>query len=146
MTHLCKASALCALAVLSIATANSQAVNGTLLGSVTDSSGAVVVNAKVTITEQSTNVARMAMTNESGNYQFGDLPPGRYEVAVEQAGFKKELRRDVDLQVDTTVRVNVALVPGAASETVEVTGAPPTLQTDRADTGRKIDTMVVSEL
>jgi len=81
MKNLCKASALCALAVLSFITAYSQAVNGTLLGSVTDSSGAVVVNAKVTITEQNTNISHAAVTNESGNYSFGDLPPGRYSVA-----------------------------------------------------------------
>src|SRR5580700_301695 len=146
MKNLCRASAMCALLVLSVAVAYSQAVNGTLLGNVTDASGAVVVNAKVTITEQNTNIIHSMATNESGNYAFGDLPPGRYQVVVEQAGFKKESRRDIDLQVDSTVRVNVALQPGSVSETVEVTGAPPVLQTDSAATGTKMDQLQTASL
>jgi hypothetical protein len=146
MKNLCKASALCALAVLCVATAYSQAVNGTLLGTVTDSSGAVIVNAKVTITETNTGISHSEMTNVSGNYSFGDLPPGRYAVVVEQAGFKKESRRDIDVLVDSTVRINIALQPGAVTETVEVTGAPPILQTDSAGTGTKMDRNEVAAL
>src|SRR5580704_15562355 len=146
MRNLCRASATFALLAFSMAAAYSQAVNGTLLGSVTDASGAVVVNAKVTITEQNTNIVRSAMTNESGNYSFGDLPPGKYAVTVEQTGFKKESRRDIDLLVDSTVRVNIALQPGAVTETVEVTGAPPILQTDSAGTGTKMDRIEVASL
>jgi hypothetical protein len=123
-----------------------QAVNATLLGTVTDSSGGVVAGAKVTITEVNTGVGRSGQTNESGNYTFPDLPPGQYSVTTEAAGFKKETRRDVALQVNSSQRVDVQLQPGNISETIEVTGAAPALQTDRADTGRNIDTMVVSEL
>jgi hypothetical protein len=123
-----------------------QAVNATLLGSVSDVSGASVANAKVTLTESNTNVSRTAQTNESGNFVFSDLPPGNYTVAVEMTGFKKEERRDVALLVNTIQRVDIKIQPGNITETVEVTGAPPALQTDRADTGRNIDTMVVSEL
>lgn len=146
MKNLSRVSALCALLVLSMAVAYSQTVNGTLLGAVTDASGAVVVNAKVTITEENTNIIHSAMTNESGNYTFGDLPPGRYAVVVEQTGFKKESRRDIDLLVDSTVRVNVALQPGSVTETVEVTGAPPILQTDTASTGDKMDQIQTANL
>jgi hypothetical protein len=123
-----------------------QAVSATLLGSVSDVSGASVANAKVTLTESNTNVSRTAQTNESGNFVFPDLPPGTYTVAVEMTGFKKETRTDIAVLVNTTQRVDVKLQPGNITETVEVTGAPPALQTDRADTGRNIDTMVVSEL
>jgi carboxypeptidase family protein len=134
------------LALLSVSLAFSQAVNATLLGTITDVSGAVVPNAKVTVTEVNTNVGHTGQTNESGNYSFPDLPPGNYAVTVEAAGFKKETRRDIALLVNTTQRVDVQLQPGNLTETVEVTGAPPELQTDRADTGRNMDTMVVSEL
>jgi hypothetical protein len=123
-----------------------QAVNATLLGAVTDASGAVVPNAKVTITEVNTGISRSGQTNESGNYTFPDLPPGQYSVTVETAGFKKETRRDIALQVNSTQRVDIQLQPGEVTETIEITGAAPALQTDRADTGRNIDTMVVSEL
>lgn len=145
MKNLCKVCALFALAVFSVATAYSQFVNGTLLGNVTDTSGGVVPNAKVTITETNTNISRSTTTNESGNYSFPDLPPGKYMVAVEQTGFKKETRKDLDLLADSTLRVNVALQPGSVSETVEVTGAPPALQADRADTGAKIEVRLVED-
>jgi hypothetical protein len=124
----------------------SQVVSATVLGAVTDSSGAVVSGAKVTLTEANTNLSRTGQTNESGNFVFPDVPPGNYLVTVEMAGFKKEERKDIALQVNTTQRVDIQLQPGAITETVEVTGAPPVLQTDRADTGRNMDTMVVSEL
>src|ERR1044071_7381315 len=89
-----------------------QAVNATLVGTVTDASGAVVVNAKVTATESNTGVSRLVNTNESGNYTFTNLPPGVYIVSGEQTGFKKVQRTGVDLLVDTTTRVDLILQPG----------------------------------
>src|ERR1022692_4286633 len=115
MKNLCKASALFALAVFFVVTAYSQAVNGTLLGTVTDSSGAVVPNAKITLTETNTGIIHSATANESGNYSFPELPPGKYSVTVEQAGFKKESRADVDVEVNSVVRINVSLQPGNVS-------------------------------
>src|SRR5580658_1711697 len=132
--------------VLFVSSAFGQAVSSTVLGTVTDSSGAVVVNAKVTLTEVNTQINRTAQTNESGNYNFADVPPGNYSVTVEISGFKKETRRDISLLVNSSQRVDIQLTPGSVTETVEVSGAPPQLQTDRADTGRKLDSMVVSEL
>jgi hypothetical protein len=60
-----------------------QAVTASLVGTITDASGAVVVNAKVVITETNTNVSRTGNTNESGNYSFPNLPPGVYSVSAE---------------------------------------------------------------
>ncbi|MBS1857751.1 MAG: TonB-dependent receptor [Acidobacteria bacterium] len=124
----------------------SQAVNATLLGTVTDASGAVVPNAKVTATEVNTGVSRNTQTNESGNYTFPDTPPGLYAVTVESTGFKKETRKDITVIVNSSTRVDVALTPGAVTETIEVTGAPPLLQTDRADTGAKIESILTAAL
>src|ERR1700712_5388532 len=67
-----------------------QAVNATLLGTVTDSTGAAIGNAKVTATETSTGALHESVTNDSGNYTFPDLTPGRYTVTVQASGFKKE--------------------------------------------------------
>jgi hypothetical protein len=134
-----------ALLLLSMAVAYSQAVSGTLLGTVTDASGAVVNNAKVTITETNTNIVHSTTTNESGNFTFPDMPPGRFTVTVEQTGFKRERRSDVDLLADSTVRVNIALQPGSVSETVEVTASTPPLQADRADTSVKLETRLVED-
>ena len=98
-----------------------QAVNATLLGTVTDVSGAVVPGAKVEIREVNTGSTRSTVTNESGNYVFADLPPGQYRVSVEKQGFKKEVHAAVDVLVNSTVRVDLKLEPGALSETIEVT-------------------------
>src|SRR5882724_906608 len=123
-----------------------QAVNATLLGTVTDSSGAAVSNAKVTITETNTGISRTSQTNESGNYISPDLPPGTYTVTAEQSGFKRVSRAGVDVIVNTTQRVDLVLQPGNISETITVEAETPILQTERADTGRKIDTVLTENL
>jgi hypothetical protein len=134
------------MASLSASLAYSQAVNGTLLGSVTDASGGTVHNGKVTLTEETTGVSHTAQTNESGNFTFPDLAPGRYTVTVEMAGFKKEVRRGVEVVVDLTSRINLQLQPGNVTESIEVVDTAPTLETDRADVGRSIDTVSVANL
>src|SRR5712691_8307789 len=123
-----------------------QAVNGTLLGTITDSNHALVAGAAVTITDVNTNIKRSATTNESGNYVFGNLPQGTYRVDVERAGFKKVAETGVDVQVNATVRRDLQLEPGSLSEQVTVTAQEPALQTDRADTGRLIESKQVAEL
>src|SRR5271165_684582 len=115
-----------------------QAVNGSLVGTVTDSSGAVLPNAKVVLLETNTGVSKSAITNESGNYQFPNLPPGTYSVTVEQAGFKKVTRSGVDVQVDTAPRVDLIMQPGNVTETIEVTAEAAQLQTESAGTGTQI--------
>jgi len=140
---------LCLAAALFLVTAGlafSQAVSGSLLGTVTDTSGGSVANAKVTLTESNTGVARTALSNESGNYSFPSLPPGTYEVVVEQPGFKKVTRNRVDVQVNQSVRVDMSLQPGNVSESVEVTAETPALKTERADTGRTIETKQLADL
>src|SRR6266478_3284934 len=109
------------VAWLSASVAFSQAVNGSLVGAVTDSSGGSVPNAKVTITETNTGVSRSTNTNESGNYNFYDLPPGTYTVTAEQTGFKRASRPGVDVVVNTSGRVDLTLQPGQITETIEVT-------------------------
>ena len=137
---------LCALLLLTAGFGYSQAVNATLLGTVTDSSGAIVPNAKVTVTEVNTGVNRSGQTNESGNYTFPDMAPGQYAITVEVVGFKKEARKDIDLAVNSSTRIDVQLTPGNITETVEVTGAPPLLQTDRADTGAQLEVVQTASL
>src|ERR1051325_10056661 len=86
-----------------------QAVNATVLGTVADSTGAAVANAKVTITETNTNISRSTQTNDSGNYVFPDLPPGTYRVTAEQTGFKRASRAGIDVVVNTTSRIDLDL-------------------------------------
>src|SRR5205807_3645177 len=135
-----------AILVLSSGPVMAQAVSATLLGSVADSSGGVVAGAKVVTTEMKTGVSRATTTNDSGNYEFPDLPPGQYEVAVEREGFKKSVRSGVDVLVNSDVRVNMVLQPGTKSEVVEVMAEIPILQTDRADVGAKMEAKQVTDL
>src|SRR3982751_1155690 len=123
-----------------------QAVTGSLLGTITDSSGGSVPNAKVTITETKTGIGRSTEANESGNYSFPSLEPGTYKVAAERTGFRTSVRDGVDLLVNTTVRVDLVLTPGQVNETVVVTAEAALLQTDRSDTGRKIEAVQVANI
>ncbi|MGA8670061.1 MAG: carboxypeptidase regulatory-like domain-containing protein [Terracidiphilus sp.] len=123
-----------------------QAVNGTLLGTVTDPTGAVVANGKVIATETSTGTTHESVTNDSGNYTFPDMPPGPYSVTVTANGFKKATQENIDLPSNSAVRVDLSLQPGNVSETVYVSTAPPVLQTDRADISTKLETEEVLDM
>jgi len=149
LTHLWHLSiaALLAIILLSVpAPVRGQAVNATLLGTVTDSSGAPAGNVKITITEMNTGISRNSQTNDSGNYVAPDLPPGTYKVTAELSGFKRESRAGIDLIVNTTERVDLVLQPGDVSETITVEAETPILQTERADTGRKIESVLTENV
>src|SRR5438128_7981760 len=102
------------------ASASAQAVTGTLLGNVTDSSGAAVPGATVTATETQTNISRTTVSNESGYYIFSSLQNGTYSVDAELQGFKKFVRQNVKVDVNTTIRVDLKLEVGAITEAVTV--------------------------
>src|SRR5882757_4660380 len=123
-----------------------QAVNATLLGTVTDSSGAAVANAKVLVTETNTGIGRTSQTNDSGNYVFPDLPPGTYRVTAELSGFKRESKAGIGLVVNSTERIDLVLQPGNVSETITVEVETPILQTERADTGRKLESVLTENV
>src|SRR5262245_23681979 len=111
----------------------SQAVTGTLLGTVTDTSGAVVPNANVTATEVNTRISSRTSTTAEGLYTIPYLQPGTYRIEVEMPGFNKFARENVELKVASSVRVDATLEPGNVSEVVEVKAESPLLQTDRAE-------------
>lgn len=123
-----------------------QAVSATLLGAVSDPSGATIAKAKVTATETATSVVYQTITNDSGNYTFPDIKPGTYTVIVEAMGFKKETHQNIDVLSNSSTRVDVDMVTGSVSETVLVTTAPPLLQTDRADISTKIEARDMADL
>jgi hypothetical protein len=140
------ALALSALLMLIPSTAAAQAVTGTLLGNITDSSGAAMPGATVTATDVDKNISRNAVTNEAGYFIFTSLPNGNYTVEAELQGFKKTARQGVKVDVNTTVRVDLSLSVGQMSEEVTVSAESPVLQTDRTDTGRILESKMVSEL
>src|SRR5215831_15069537 len=137
-----------ALFIFSLRSAHlhAQAVKGSLLGIVTDATGAVIPGASVNINEVNTNLSRSTVTNESGNYVFGDLDRGVYRIEVQLGGFKKAIREKVDVLVNEDTRVDMRLEPGDISQSVEVIDALPLLQTDRADVGRQIETRQLQDM
>jgi hypothetical protein len=125
---------------------SAQAVTGTLLGNITDTSGGAVPGVTVTATEVDTNNVRTAVTNETGFYLFSSLRNGKYSVSAEIQGFKKVIRQNVLVDVNTTIRVDLTLEIGAVSEAVSVTAESPLLQTDRTDTGRSIESKMITDI
>jgi len=124
----------------------SQTLKGTILGTIADSTHAVMPGVAVNITETNTNFHRTETTNESGFFAFANLDPGNYRVEVEQPGFRKVVRSDIMLNANTTTRVDLELQPGAVTEVVDVTAEAPALQTDRSDTGGKIENQQLASL
>ena len=119
---------------------------GEITGVVTDSTGAIVANATVTVTNPDTNLTRRVTTNSSGNYSFPALLPGIYNVRAEVQGFQAEIRANVELQVQQTARIDFQLRVGAVSETIEVTGGAPLLNTENANVGTVIENKRIVDL
>jgi hypothetical protein len=126
--------------------ASAQAVYGSIIGTVTDPSGAAVANAKVTVTSQTKNVSVDTTTNESGNYAVTHLIPDVYRVRIEGQGFKVLEFKDIPVSADSAAPVNAQFQVGSTSEQVEVTAEAPQLKTDRADVAIEFDSRMVENL
>ena len=116
-----------------------------IIGTVTDSSGAVLVDAKVTVENPDTNLARTATTDSSGNYAIALLPAGRYNLKVEHAGFRAATVNSITLAIGDRSRQDIRLEIGQASESVEVTAQAAALQSDSAVVGNLISDRVVQD-
>ena len=134
------------LLLLSSAPSLAQAVYGSIVGTVTDSTGAAVANAKVTITDTGRDVTQVTTTNESGNYSQRFLIAGRYRVRVEANGFKTEVQDNVPVSVDTDVRVSMTLEVGQMTQTVEVSSEAGILKTEKSDVAVTYSARTVTEL
>lgn len=123
-----------------------QITSSTIVGTVTDSSGAAVANAQVTAVNTSTNLSRTAQTNDQGEYRIEFLPVGSYRVEVTAAGFEKSVRNDVVLQIAQPSRVDAQLQVGQVSQTVEVVSQVPLVNTTNAEIGRTIENQEILNL
>src|SRR5690242_16339766 len=113
--------------------ARAQVLYGSLVGNIKDSSGAAIGGAVVEATQQQTRVVRTATTDASGKYSLSNLPAGDYDLKITAQGFKTSAKTNVPVVLNSVSRFDTALEVGEISQTVEVTGAAPMLQTDRAD-------------
>lgn len=117
-----------------------------ITGVVTDSTGAVVQNAKVTITNVATGIVTHTTTSSAGGYTITDLIPGQYTVSADAAGFKKEVQSNVHVDVGTHATVNFALSAGTTSETINVTASSIALNASEPQLGTTIEPEVVKAL
>lgn len=115
-------------------------------GTVTDSTGAVVSGAAVTLTDEATQVKRTSQSDSSGVYLFPALPIGKYDLTVTATGFKTYQQKGIDLEVGSSIAVNPSLSVGTASQSVEVEANALALQTEDATFKQTIDHTAVTEM
>ncbi len=111
-----------------------------------DPSGAVIVNAKVTIANRDTGVQRVLDTNSSGEYVAPNLDPGLYTVSAEAPNFRKVIRETVHIEVGNDLRVDFQLPPGATSEVVDVKEEAPLVDTTTTTLNGVLSNKAINEL
>src|SRR5262249_12988485 len=136
----------CALACLGLSAALGQISTGTVAGSVEDQTGAVVQNAEVTLKNTATGEVRQTRTNDRGEFNVPFARVGSYSLGVSAGGFKTKALDGISLQVDQTVNLHIALELGSASETVEVTGAAPLVDSATSSLGQVIENRKILDL
>lgn len=132
------------LSVLAPVTLRGQTGYGSILGRVTDPSGAVVSAVNVTLRNEATNVSNVMRTTEAGEYVFSNVIPGIYEVTVSQEGFEQFTVRHIELLVGQTVRQDAQLIVGATTTKVSVVASAPLVQTDTSSVESVIDSKQIA--
>src|SRR3954452_17738104 len=123
-----------------------QLPTGEITGMVTDSSGGAIADATVTLTNTATNAERSLGTNSEGIYDATALPPGSWSIRISKTGFRSEVRKSIDLEVSQVARIDFTLTVGDVSQTVEVRGASPVLDTQTATVGTVVETRRIEDL
>src|SRR5208337_767715 len=132
--------------LLCVPYASSQSTGGRIRGTVTDESGGSIAGAKVTLINEGTNATREVQTSATGEYLFLEVPVGSYEVDINQQGFKKYARKGIVLVLNEIATVDITLQVGSNVDTVEVTGAPPVIDTTSTQLGAVMTDQSVREL
>ena len=125
--------ALVGLLAFGAGSAFGQAIDGAVVGTIVDTQGAVLVGVEIAATNVATNVSATETTGSSGQYRFDHLQAGTYKISAKITGFKS-ITEQVDVELNKTTTRNLTLTPGATSETIEVSGTPPTIDTSAAST------------
>jgi hypothetical protein len=135
-----------ALALVFPGRATAQIAHGSIVGAVTDQSGAAVPKAAVTVTNKATGVSQTATTNSAGQYQVLALNPGTYSVRANAAGFQQEVQDGIVIHVQFRQQVNFSLKVGSVRQEVVVTQQAPLLQTQTADVGNVVGSQTIVDL
>lgn len=123
-----------------------QGTGGRILGRVSDPSGAVLSGAKVIATNDATGITHDALTNDTGDYVFPDLPVGTYSLTFDLTGFKKAVRHGMTLDVNQVITLNMTMQLGEAQEVVDVTSEAPLVETSSTQLGAVVNNRSVNEL
>jgi hypothetical protein len=126
--------------------ASAQIDTGSVVGTVSDPSGAAIAGATVTLTNEATGVSRTVSTNGDGAYQFSAIIPGTYSVKAEASNFEAAIRTHLEIDVQSRPAADFTLKVGSSSETVEVSSATPVLQTETADMGGVVQSEQINDL
>ena len=139
---------LCALCFVcfSVLVVEAQVERASVVGNITDNSGAVMAAVEVTVTNAATNTSSRLLTDDRGAYSVVNLIPGTYTVQASKAGFRNAIFRDFVLQVSQAARLDITMEVGDVNQSVEVTGAAPLLQTENASVGQVISKEAVQSL
>jgi hypothetical protein len=148
MKRLTVCGCLAALLILAATAApfGAQDIRGSIAGTVTDKSGGVLPGVTVTVTNAATRVSQVVVTDAKGLYRVLYLNPGAYTVEISLNGFKKVQRTGYEVRVGETLQADVALEPGAVTETVRVLGESPLLNTSSGVSGTTIDSKQIAQL
>jgi hypothetical protein len=141
-----KAKVACALAALFSIPLGAQMTSGSILGTVTDSTGAPLAAVSVSATATSTRQVSTAVTDSEGRFLLGGLAPGLYQVGVAKVGFKSLSDSDIHLHGDQKIRLELTLFVGELREVITVRGAPSMLRTETAETGQVIQSEEIGDL
>lgn len=131
---------------MTLSSASAQTDRGTITGTVTDASGALIVGAKVAATNVATDVAVETTTTGAGAFTIPQLSVGVYRVTIEQSGFKKYVQDGVTVSLGQTVRINASLQVGEVSQSVEIRADAPVLKPDTSDIGTTISNQQILDL
>ena len=123
-----------------------QTATAELSGTITDATGALVPNAKVTILNAQTGISRESVTGQNGTYLFTILQPGIYNLSVEAQGFRKTVQNNIELQVNQRAEISLQLQVGQVGDTLEVTSAAPLLEAESSTLGTVVNTQLTGEL
>lgn len=143
---LCAVVAVVALLHTATVSTHAQVTGGTISGTVTDSSGRVVANVRISITNVATGVTREVTTNDEGFYSAPNLLPGTYEMKFSKQGFKTEANRGITLTVAASLSLDQTLRVGSVNETVSVQSEVPAVQTSSSDISAVVNATTVREL
>jgi len=126
--------------------AGAQSTGGRIRGTVMDTSGGAIASAKVTLINEATNASREVQPGSNGEYIFLEVPVGTYEIDATSQGFKKSTRKGIVLNLNEVVSVDITLQVGGSTDVVEVTGAPPVVDTTSTQLGAVVNERAVSQL